>query len=397
MTRPLAVRARVGRWSGPRLVKVAGLDELASGHFPLERMVLDARSGSLPPTSNEALFALPWAGMLSDDTGSEPAAATLVVSGHADLVRHGDVFEISSKNDEIGLRYRRGDTGNVLFATERCNSYCLMCSQPPRQVDDRWRVEYLMNLIELIDKDEPEVAISGGEPTLLGDGLLEVVAHCARCLPCTRIHILSNGRLLARDGAARRFTGTHPALSWGVPLYGDTYDLHDYVVQSRGAFDETIRGLYALHRANQHIELRVVLVRPTVERLKALARYIYRNLSFAEHIAFMGMEPIGFAKGHRDALWIDPADAAPVLHDVVEWLSDRGMTVSLYNLPLCALPSELWRFAQQSISTWKQTYLSACEHCAVKQRCAGFFSWTTPAWTTRVLRPFDEVPSCTSH
>lgn len=397
MSRPLTVPARIGPWPGPRLVKVAGLAEFARGDVPIERMVLDARRGSSPSMPHDALLALPWAGVLTDDTAGEPEPATLAIRGPAHSVRHGDVVEISSNSSEIALRYRRGDTGNVLFATERCNSYCLMCSQPPRQVDDRWRVEHLMRLVELIDKDEPEVAISGGEPTLLGEGLADVVAHCARHLPRTRIHILSNGRLLGTGDMAQHFPGAHPALSWGVPLYGDTYDLHDYIVQSHGAFDETIRGLYALHRAKQRIELRVVLVRPTVERLKALARYIYRNLSFVEHVAFMGIEPIGFAKGHRDALWVDPADAATILLDVVPWLSERGMTVSLYNLPLCALPTELWPFARQSISTWKQTHLPACETCAVKQRCGGFFSWTTPAWTTRALRPFAEVPVCKSH
>lgn len=397
MSRPLAVSARIGPWSGQHLVKLAGLNEFASGHFPVERMVLDARSTSLRLTSYEALRALPWAGFLTDDMGVEPDAATLSILGPSDAVRHGDVFEILPNGNEIALRYRRGDIGNVLFATERCNSYCLMCSQPPRQVDDRWRVEHLMRLVDLIDKDEAEVAVSGGEPTLLGDGLVDLVGHCARSLPRTHIHILSNGRLLADQKRAQGFTGTHSSLSWGVPLYGDTYELHDYIVQSRGAFDETIKGLYALYRAKQRIELRVVLVRPTVKRLRELARYIYRNLPFAEHIAFMGVEPIGFAKGHRDALWIDPVDVAPILHDVLDWLTLRGMTVSLYNLPLCALPTNLWPFAKQSISTWKQTHLSPCERCAVKERCGGFFRWTTPAWTTRALRPFAEDPSCKSH
>jgi len=397
VSRLLSVSARVGQWPGPRLVKVAGLDEFASGHFPIERMVLDTRSKSSPLACNDALRALPWAGFLTDDIGAEPGAATLSILGPSDAVRHGDVLEILPNGNEIALRYRRGETGNVLFATERCNSYCLMCSQPPREVDDGWRAEHLMHLADLVDKDEAELAISGGEPTLLGDGLVDLVRHCARSLPRTHIHILSNGRLLAVKKTAQRFTGTHSSLSWGVPLYGDTYDLHDYVVQSRGAFDETIRGLYALYAAKQRIELRVVLVRPTVERLRELARYIYHNLPFAEHIALMGIEPIGFAKGHRDALWIDPADAAPVLSDVVAWLAARGMTVSLYNLPLCALPATLWPFAKRSISTWKQTHLTACEHCAIKDRCGGFFRWTTPAWTTRALRPFAEDPSCKSH
>ncbi|MGO4778911.1 His-Xaa-Ser system radical SAM maturase HxsC, partial [Lysobacter sp. 2RAB21] len=141
---------------------------------------------------------------------------------------------------------------------------------------------------------------------------------------------------------ADSFTGIHPSLTWGVPLYGDHYRLHDYIVQSPGAFAQTLRGLYALHAAGQHIEVRVVLTKPVMERLPDLARYLYRNLPFVEHIALMGTEPIGFAKAHHDELWMDPADMGSTLLDTAQFLSRRGMAVSLYNLPLCTLPEDLW-------------------------------------------------------
>lgn len=396
--RPLQVRARIGAWDGPRLVKVAGIDEFAGGHYPLERMVLDVRNATASWSQSETLRSLPWAGFLGDETNCAPARSHIAVLDDPSAVRCGDVLEVNSGESAVALRYRRGDNGNVLFATERCNSYCLMCSQPPRQVEDDWRAVHLADLVDLIDKDESTVAISGGEPTLMGADLPKLVGHCARTLPRTRVHILSNGRLLGDGELARAFEDLHPQLTWGVPLYGDTYRLHDYVVQSEGAFAQTMRGLYALHRAKQRIEVRVVLVRPTVERLMPLARYIYRNLPFVEHVALMGVEPIGFAKAHRDVLWVDPVDAAPVLVESVGWLTRRGLSVSLYNLPLCALPKNLWPFTQRSISSWKQTYLPACASCAVRERCGGFFSWTTPAWMSRAIHPIAlEDSPCTNH
>lgn len=63
---------------------------------------------------------------------------------------------------------------------------------------------------------------------------MEVVARCASVLPGTHLHILSNGRLLDGSTLQGRFEGIHPNLSWGIPLYGDHYGLHDYVVQSEG-------------------------------------------------------------------------------------------------------------------------------------------------------------------
>lgn len=386
---PLETKAEFAPSVRANLLKVVSLGEFAQSALPLERLALDLRD--VPPLHfSDALLELPWGAIFPSGEMRSSCEAPLVrLDGPMGLCKAGDVVELSPMHKKVAIRYRRGDTGNVLFATERCNSYCLMCSQPPRQVEDDWRVQHLLDLIDLIDPDEPSLAISGGEPSLLGDGLVDVVARCADVLPNTHLHILSNGRL-REPGLHAKFEGIHPNLSWGIPLYGDHYALHDYVVQSEGAFAETLRGLYALEAAQQRVEIRVVLVKPTVERLVQLARYIWRNLPFVEHVALMGIEPIGFAKAHQRELWVDPADYGHVMAEAVSLLTEGGVPVSLYNLPLCALDRSLWPYAAQSISPWKNDYLPACDGCSVKQRCGGFFSWVTPAWTSRSVCPILE-------
>lgn len=356
-----------------------------SGQPSLDQILWDARAPRA--AALEGLRSLRWGAVLVDEFDDAILAPQIIARGDPAIVAAGDVIEPAPRSGRLHVRYRRGDTGNVLFATERCNSYCLMCSQPPRDVDDAWRVRQLCELIHLVDRDEPSLAISGGEPTLLGSGLVTVVAECAATLPQTHVHILSNGRRLADLAYTRRFQDLHPQLSWGIPLYGDHAALHDYVVQRSGAFAETLRGLYALRAARQAIEIRIVLVRPTVERLEQLVRFVYRNLPFAEHIALMGIEPIGFAKAHHEALWLDPVDAAPALEAAVAFLAERGLGVSLYNLPLCTLPRSLWPFARRSISPWKQHYPPECDRCTVRTQCAGFFQWLTPQWRSRGIVP----------
>jgi His-Xaa-Ser system radical SAM maturase HxsC len=386
----LNAKAVLQDWGpGAHQVKVADLQEFAAGHFLPEQMLLDLR-GFLQHTGLGTLIDLPWAGFLvSDEACAPPKRPWIRLLGDQYVVSSGDVLELQPLAGKVAVRYRRGSNGNVLFATERCNSYCLMCSQPPRNVADDWRLSQLLGLVNLIDHNETSLAISGGEPTLMGQGLVELVRHCAEKLPSTHLHVLSNGRNFAGSRFAREFRGLHPALSWGIPLYGDHFALHDYVVQRQGAFAETVRGLYALEQAEQRIEIRVVLVRPSVERLAALARFIYRNLPFVEHVALMGIEPIGFAKANQESLWIDPADMAEALVEAVDFFASRGICVSLYNLPLCVLPPKLWPFAKRSISDWKQDYLPICEPCAVKDRCSGFFSWTKGAWQSRAIKPVE--------
>jgi His-Xaa-Ser system radical SAM maturase HxsC len=193
-------------------------------------------------------------------------------------------------------------------------------------------------------------------------------------LPETNIHMLTNGRRFAWPHFVEQFVAhAHPRLTVCIPLYSDNAPEHDYVVQARGAFDQTIQGLHRLARHDQSVEIRVVLHKLTIPRLQDLAQFIYRNLTFANHIALMGLEITGFTRPNLNKLWIDPYEYQTELHRAVEYLSIRGMNVSIYNHPLCLLPRDLWKFARRSISDWKNVYFEVCENCGVRGQCGGFF------------------------
>lgn len=228
--------------------------------------------------------------------------------------------------------------------------------------------------MDLIDRECLELGISGGEPLLLGDGFYEIVSRCKERLPSTALHVLTNGRLFSDRALARRLGAIeHPDMMLGIPVYSDVDSKHDYVVQAKGAFNETVRGLYHLAEAGVRVELRVVLHALTYKRLPKLADFIYRNFPFAEHVALMGLEMFGFTNLNLDVLWIDPVDYQHELRAATLMLAERGMTVSIYNHQLCTIPRDLWPFARQSISDWKNIFVPECSGCSVQDRCAGFF------------------------
>ncbi len=90
-------------------------------------------------------------------------------------------------------------------------------------------------------------------------------------------------------------------------------------------------------------------------------------------VPFMGLEITGFTRPNLTQLWIDPVDYQVELHQAVEYLSMRGMNVSIYNQPLCVLQRALWKFARKSISDWKNIYFDCCKECGVRENCGGFF------------------------
>jgi len=287
----------------------------------------------------------------------------------------GDVIRILPERRSLRVLFRRSSPNNSFLLTERCNNYCLMCSQPPRNVQDGWIADEILDALPLIDPDTSEIGFTGGEPTLLGDRFLELVQACKSYLPRTALHVLSNGRTFADATFARRLSEiTHPDLMIGVPIYSDLSHIHDYVVQADGAFDETVRGVMNLKQFGVRVEIRVVLHKQTIPRLPALARFITRNLLFADHVALMGLEMMGFTKANFDDLWIDPADYQAELAAATHTLDRARMNVSIYNSQLCLMDRSIWRFAKRSISDWKQEYMPECNGCAVIDQCAGFFA-----------------------
>lgn len=302
-------------------------------------------------------------------------------------LQDGDVVVPQADKGEAIVLLRESDTHHALFMTNRCNSYCLMCSQPPTAADDSWLVEEAIDAIRHLRVSPRVLGLTGGEPLLLGAGLRRVLDSVSRYHPETQVEVLTNGRLFADARlVAEILNDLSLRVRWLVPLYGHADFVHDFVVQARGAFDETLAGLLALQAHRQEIQLRVVLIEPVLKVLPELAGFLGRNLPFVREVAFMGCEPIGFALANRDFCEVDLTEWATDLEKASRILRRHAIPHLFMNAPLCALPRSLWPVAHRSISDWKNVYASECESCAVKAECSGLFAWHEKGWKPAPLR-----------
>jgi His-Xaa-Ser system radical SAM maturase HxsC len=304
-----------------------------------------------------------------------------VPTGFAEL-GEGDVLAIQPHSGRLRVLYRRSSRHNFFLVTERCNNYCLMCSQPPRKVDDGWLIDLITETLPLVDPATPALTFTGGEPLTEWRRFIGLLELTRDLLPDTAVHVLTNGRAFATPEVTNAWAAVdHPKLSAGIPIYAAVDSIHDYVVQAKGAFDETVLGVLRLKDRGQRVEIRIVLHAVTAPRLRATCTWIARNLPFVDHVALMGMEHTGFAIANDDKLWIDPLDYQEHLKAGVDVLSSAGVNVSIYNLPLCVLDPGVRPLAVQSISDWKNAYVEECEGCSARGECAGFFSTGRPKFS----------------
>jgi His-Xaa-Ser system radical SAM maturase HxsC len=285
----------------------------------------------------------------------------------------GDIILIEPNGTGTVLFEQTSDK-NALFLTEQCDSRCLMCPQPP-QKDSEDLAALAIHIVSLLDKDTSNLGLTGGEPTLVWEGLLKVLMECREQLPDTHLQLLTNARSL-RDyekvKALADIVGNKLLVC--VTLYGDVDDLHDEMTTVPGAFWETLEGIHNLARVQIPVELRTVITKLNYQRLPQWAEFVYRSFPFAAHVALMGLEPIGLAHVNFDLLWVDPIDYQKELQTAVKILHRRGLRTSIYNHQLCVLPNRMWPFAKKAISEWKVIHLEECIDCMLSECCGGFFN-----------------------
>ena len=266
-----------------------------------------------------------------------------------------------------------GSKSNYLSLTDRCNHRCIMCPQPPVKSEPS-RLEQNLRLIALMSKDTQSVGITGGEPTMAGDDLITILQALKKRVPHAAITILTNAVKLADRNFVHKIACCQCAdLQIDVPLFAATPELHNEIVGAK-TFYKTIQGLYNLATYRMDIGIRVVIHRLNYQHLTALSYFIYHNFPFVKQVAFMQMETIGYAADNIERLWIDPYDYKDELSDAVNFLRQRRMTALIYNAQLCVLNPDVRDVAVQSISEWKNINLEACQACAHRTECPGFFA-----------------------
>jgi hypothetical protein len=71
--------------------------------------------------------------LVKEATTSSGLPDVFVLSPDHQYLAHGDVVRIDPRRGGLTALYRRGSESNGFLVTERCDNYCVMCSQPPKE------------------------------------------------------------------------------------------------------------------------------------------------------------------------------------------------------------------------------------------------------------------------
>lgn len=356
-------------------------------------MVEPLRNNSIPYKSISdinGLFVVGESNALNLDIPHLPLIDASKVNGFDcpeldDNFSSGDVVWIDNRRGLIRSVLSSRSSANTLLLTEKCENRCLFCSQPPNELDDTYL--YINATIALLNFNTEEfIGLSGGEPTKNAAAFLKLLRNLKISENKTKLHILSNGRNFSNKNFTRSVGELvlGRTILWGIPLYGHKASLHDHLVSSSGAFNETVQGLSYLAEEGQSIELRIVPSQINIEYIPLIVSFFAANFSFIKLVSIMNLEPKGWARKNYNSLYVSVQEQEKYLIEAKSIGDQYGIEVRLFNYPLCLLNPDLRLSAVKSISDWKNYYPNECKDCSLKQECGGFFSSATGRFIEKV-------------
>ncbi len=308
------------------------------------------------------------------------------------MLEDGDIVHIFSQGEKarLSILYRIASDDNTLSPTNKCNNACVMCPQPSTGSLYEFSLLEMTRVIKLIDKSTKYLGISGGEPTLTKDRLVEILSLCGDHLPSTRIGILTNGRMFSYLSYVDHiYSVGNRDIVFCIPLHSYQDDNHDKITQVSGSFQQTAKGINNLLTKKAQIEIRIVIQKANYKDLPRISKYITENFAGVNKVVFLGMEASGQAAKNIDHLWISFQEIMPFLEEALILLLSKKIEVAIYNVPLCKVREPFRTLCADSISDYKVRYLPECDECHMKINCGGIFAASLKLFKSEGVSPIN--------
>lgn len=286
-------------------------------------------------------------------------------------------------------------TKGLVRVTMACNERCPFCNVPVEDYPEPTPTDAELDaqLEAFLATGEQTLTLSGGEPTLRREPLLDVIARArARGVPFAE---LQTNAILIDDRYAQQLAEAGLTSAF-VSLLSDEPALHDELAGLEGAFSLCLRGIDALLDAGIAVTLNPVIARQTQRRVAAYVDFVAARLPNVQAISLSAVQPHGRARHDLDLL-PDYAVLGPEVSRAHARAEHHGIPLlnPYCGLPLCVGWSErrarsveaieaegVWRARRASAQGWapdphgidnhgNKRHGPPCERCALRTRCGG--------------------------
>lgn len=230
-----------------------------------------------------------------------------------------------------------------------CNNSCLFCVQGNKRLlyGERNSKEIKSNLKEA-KKECDEVVFTGGEPTVKKD-FLDLLIF-AKELGYKNIQIQSNGRMFCYEKFCDQLIQAG-ANEFSPALHGHTATLHDYLTNSPGSFEQTVKGIKNLKGRGAFVLTNSVITKPNFRNLPDLAQLLCHLKVDQYQFAFV--HAIGKAKENFENIVPRKSLIGPYVKKGLEIGISFGISVMTEAIPYCFMKDYEKYIAEKVIPSTK--------------------------------------------
>lgn len=279
----------------------------------------------------------------------------------------------------------------------RCNQDCVFCVLGGHKQNEKIELT-LSKALEILEKQIlsgcNEVYFTGGEPTET-KFLPELIEYCQK--KNVNIKMVTNGQKLGNFKYAEILKNKglgHVIFS----IHSYKPKIHNYLTQTTNSLENAFQGIDNCYRLGMRIDINTVINKLNADHLDKTVRYLVNRFPFIAHFCWNNIDPYGRALENAKKVIARFNDFELSLHKAMEFLSSTGRTFRVERVPLCYLSgfeyastetrgkiksTEIYQYNKYfktpdgfnyiNKSFLEYEYSERCNHCFLKNICAGIY------------------------
>ncbi|MDD2227359.1 MAG: radical SAM protein [Clostridia bacterium] len=270
----------------------------------------------------------------------------------------------------------------------KCNNCCKFCIQEQPFYKKDKTTEEIKEILKTNSTDFKGLILTGGEVTIRDD-VFEIVKFAKQCGYKT-IQIQSNGRMFSYMDFCQRMIEAG-ATEFGISVNGSTEEMHDYLSQTEGSFNQTIQGICNLKKLDKSVCTNTVLTKTNYKDLGNIINMLTEMGVNGLRISFMQInDSIKNNSELIDELVPRYKDVKSYVEDAIKIANDKKNKITLGGFPLCTIKKEfhqniveecvpeLFVYGEKELVDFKKMLESGvtrkeenCKHCQFNKDCIG--------------------------
>ena len=226
-----------------------------------------------------------------------------------------------------------------------CNNNCKFCVQAHKK---KWGNKTTEQIKDDLDKAKKNnctgVVFTGGEPSIRKD-IFDIAEYSCN-IGFETIQIQTNGRMLAYKSFAKKLieSGIN---EFSPALHGHIPELHDFLTNSQGSFNQVVQGIINIKRLGQRVITNTVVTKPNYRYLPKIAKLLVKL--DVNQFQFAFVHPVGNAMKNFDSIVPNMTLAMPYIKEGLRIGIDAGKQVMAEGIPYCMMQNHEKYVSEQFI------------------------------------------------